>query len=153
MLLVKRLLLVLPLLLTACGGGGDDAQDAYVAEATKVCEVAETDADALTSPTSAAGIKPFVDGTLAIATRAQGDLAALTPPPDDAAELEAKVLTPFAELVEEGKAYAAEVDAAGTDGAKLLALVAEQPSAEGIDLEYLRSYGLGVCADVIDTSG
>lgn len=142
-------LAVLSLLLLA-GCGGNDEKDAYVAEASKVCEVARTDADALTTPTTAAAIKPFVDTSLAIAVRAQAELAALTPPAEDRAELESKVLDPFAELVEQGRAYAAKVDAAGTDGAKLLALIAQQPSAEGIDLEYLRAYGLDACADVIE---
>lgn len=147
-----RSLLVLPLLAVAACGGSDepDAKAAYVTEAGRVCQVAKDDADALTTPTSASEIKPFVDNSLSIAKRAQGELAELTPPPEDAAELEAKVLDPFAALVAEGDAYAAKVDAAGTDGAKLLPLLSQRPTAEGIDLEFLRSYGLGVCADVLE---
>lgn len=73
----------------------------------------------------------------------------MTPPAEDAQALRTKVLGPFAALVEQGRAYAAKVTAAG-DGAKLLPRLAEQPTAEGIDLGYLRSYGLGTRADVID---
>ena len=147
---MKRALAVLPLLLlAACGGGGDDAKAGYVSQATKVCEVAKTDADALPRPTGATDLKAFVNNTVAIAKRAQGELAALTPPEPDASDLKSKVLDPFAELVTEGEAYAKKVDAAGTDQAKLLPLIAAQPKPDKIDLEYLRSYGLGVCADAI----
>ncbi len=149
---MKPALVVLPLLLlTACtsGGGDDDPKAAYVAQATKVCEVAKTDADALPRPTGAADLKSFVDNTVAIAKRAQGELAALTPPEADAAELRSKVLDPFAALVTEGEAYAKKVEAAGTDQAELLPLIAAQPKPDNIDLDYLRSYGLGVCADAI----
>ncbi len=149
---MKVSLAVLPLLLlTACGGGGggDDPKAAYVAQATKVCEVAKTDADALPRPTGATDLKAFVDNTVAIAKRAQGELAALTPPEPDAAELTSKVLNPYAELVTAGEAYAKKVDAAGSDQAKLLPLLAARPTPDKIDLEYLRSYGLGVCADAI----
>ena len=150
---MKRALAVLPLLLLAACGGADagaDAKTGYVGQATKVCEVAKTDADALPRPTGATDLKAFVDNTVAIAKRAQGELAALTPPTADAADLKSKVLDPFAELVAQGEAYAKKVDAAGSDQAKLLPLIAAKPTAAGIDLDYLRSYGLGVCADAID---
>ena len=159
---MKRSLLVLPalLLLPACGGDEaptgagqtEDPKAAYVASASKVCQTAQKEADALTTPTTAEAIKPFVDSSLAIAQRAQTGLAALTPPPTDAARLISRVLDPFAALVVEGEAYAEKVAAAGNDGAKLLPLLSQQPTAKGIDLAFLRSYGLGVCADVIDTS-
>lgn len=158
---MKRLLLVLPaLLLAACGGSSvgdsgsaaEDPKAAFVAAAGDVCSKAQADAEALTFPTTAEAIKPFVDGSLAIAKEAQTGLAALTPPPADEQQLRSKVLDPFEALVAEGEAYAAKVTAAGTDSAKLLPLLSEQPTAEGIDLAYLRSYGLGTCADVIDTS-
>ena len=147
---MKRAVVVLPLLLlAACGGGGDDPKAAYVTQATKVCEVAKTDGDALPRPTGATDLKAFVDNTVAIAKRAQGELAALTPPEPDAAELKTKVLDPFAALVTEGEAYAKKVDAAGTNQAELLPLIAAQPKPDKIDLAFLRSYGLGVCADAI----
>ena len=151
---MRRVLFALPVLavlttVTACGGGGGDAKDAYLVAATNVCEVAKTDTAALKSSASAADLKQFVDNSLAIAKRAQSELQQLTPPPDDVAELKTKVLDPFATLITQGEAYAAKVTAAGTDQAKLLPLLAEQPKPDGIDLDFLRSYGLPTCADVI----
>ena len=146
-------LVALPLsVLAACGGGGggDEAKGAYVAAAAGVCESAQKDSAALTRPKKPADLAPAANSTVAIAMRAQEALAALTPPPADAAELRTKVLDPFAALVTEGQAYAAQVTAAGTDQAKLLPLLGQQPTAQGVDLDFLRSYGLGVCADLLD---
>lgn len=148
-------LVALPLsVLAACGGGGggggDEAKGAYVAAAAGVCASAQKDSAALTRPTKPIDLAPAANRTVAIAKRAQEALAALTPPPQDAAELRTRVLDPFAALVRRGQAYAAQVTAAGTDQAKLLPLLGQQPTAQGVDLDFLRSYGLGVCADLLD---
>ena len=148
----SRLLLLLPALalaLTACGGNADPRAE-YVEKANSVCADADDDFADLTQPTSAAEFGPFAQKTLAIAEQAQQELAKLTPPEQDRAELETKVLNPFAMLVEEGKAFAEQVSAAGADQAKLLALLPQRPTAEKIDLEFLRTYGLGTCADAIE---
>jgi hypothetical protein len=71
----------------------------------------------------------------------------------DEAELREKVLDPFAEVVEQGKAFAGDVEAAGTDQAALLALISQRPSAAAVDTEYLRTYGLPTCADAIEQAG
>jgi len=152
-------LAVLALGLAACsGGGGEDAPEpdprvAYVEQATAVCDEASTDFSALTQPAAPADLGPFVNQTLAIAERAQTGLAELTPPEQDRADLESRVLDPFAALVDEGRAYAADVEAAGTDPAVLLPLLSQRPSVEGIDLAYLRNYGLESCADAISQAG
>lgn len=147
-------LAVLALALTACSGGGDeDAKATYVEQASAVCDEASTDFSALTQPTTPAELGPFVDETLAIAERAQTGLAALTPPEQDRAELETRVLEPFADLVEEGRVYAGQVEAAGTDPAALLPLLGQRPTVEGIDLDLLREYGLEPCADAISQAG
>ena len=156
---MKRALVVLAVLLLAgCGGGdepgtggGPDLRAAYVADASKVCQTAKAESDGLTTPTTAAAFPPFVAKSVALVTRAQRELSALTPPPADAEQLRSKVLDPFAALAEKATAYGAQVKAAGTDQAKLLPLLSQAPTAEGIDLPYLREYGLGVCADVLES--
>ena len=148
-------LLALPLLalvLTACGGG-EDEKAAYVDSATAVCEKADADFTDLAQPTAPADFAPFVADTVAIAEQAQGELRALTPPEDDRADLERKVLDPFAQLVEDGKAFQEKVEAAGTDQTQLLPLLSQRPTSEGVDLEYLRTYGLESCADAISQAG
>ena len=156
----SALLLALPLavLLSGCGGSDEpepapDPKPAYVEAATTVCSEADEEFSALTQPTTPAEFGPFVTETIRIAEGAQQELSALTPPPDDRAELEEKVLTPFADLVEEGKAFSARVTAAGDDQAALLGLLGQRPSSAAIDKEYLRSYGLDSCAEAIAKVG
>ena len=151
---------VLGLALSACSGGGDgapaervDPKQAYVEAASEICTSADEDFAALAPPTTPEQFGPFVQETIGIADRAQSQLAELTPPAEDRAELERKVLTPFAALVEQGKAWSAQVTAAGADQAKLLPLLGTRPTSAGIDKEYLRSYGLQRCADAIARVG
>lgn len=140
------------LLVTACGGG-DDAKAAYVEQASAVCSDAQADFEALTVPTTPEGFAPYADQLVEVVAGAEGELSGLTPPEEDAAELEAKVLGPLAALVEEGQNYAEQVRAAGDDQTKLLSLLSKRPSVQGIDTEYLRSYGLEVCADALEGAG
>ena len=145
---------VLALSLSACGGGGDDeARTAFVERATAVCSEAKGEFDELPQPKAAADFAPFVRGTVEIAERAQGELEALTPPEEDREELRTRVLDPFGDVIEEGKAYLTQVEAAGDDQTKLLPLLSQRPTTEAIDLEYLKSYGLDACADAISTVG
>ena len=152
-------LTALVLALSACSGGGNDAapevdpKQAYVEQASEVCASADEEFAALTAPTTPAEFSPYVTETVGIADRAQRELAALTPPEQDRAELESKVLTPFAELVEQGKAWSAEVTAAGTDQAALLPLLGERPTSAGIDKEFLTEYGLETCAQAVSKVG
>ena len=149
------LLPVLVAVLAGCSGddGAEQAKAAYVSQAQAVCDTAAAEFAELETPTAPDAFAPFVAQTLSIAETAQGELAALTPPELDAAELSTRVLDPFAELVEQGRDFAAEVEAAGSDQAALLPLLGQRPSAEGIDLEVLRGYGLQSCADAIDDLG
>ena len=146
--------------LTACSGNGGgaaeeevDPKQAYVAAASEICTSADEDFAALTPPTTPEQFSPYVQQTVGIADRARTQLAELTPPEQDRADLETKVLTPFAALVEQSKAWADRVAAAGADQAKLLPLLGSRPTSAGIDKEYLRSYGLESCADAVARVG
>ena len=153
-------LTALVLVLSACSGGDEpdaqeevDPKEAYVEQASEICASADEEFAALTPPVTPAEFGPYVETTVGIADRAQRGLAALTPPEQDRAELERKVLTPFAELVEQGRAWSAQVQAAGTDQAALLPLLDSRPTSAGIDKEFLREYGLTSCADAVSKVG
>ncbi len=155
-------LTALVLVLSACSGGGDEAaapeevdpKEAYVEQASEVCTSADEEFAALGgTPTTPAEYGPYVQETVGIADRARSGLAGLTPPEEDRAELERKVLTPLGALVDEAKAWSAQVTAAGTDQAALLGLLASRPTSAGIDKEFLREYGLTSCADAVSKLG
>ena len=146
-------LLTTALLLAGCGGDEVDPKVAYVEQATGVCDEAQRAFEALATPTTPEGFAPYADELVGILETAQTELAGLTPPREDEAELEEKVLDPFADVVEQGKVFADDVEAAGTDQAALLWLLGQRPSAAGVDTEYLRSYGLPTCADAIEQAG
>lgn len=149
----RALLLSTALLLAACGGGGEDEKQAYVEQASSVCADAVTEFEALTVPTTPEGFAPYADQVVGILETTEAELSALAPPEDDRAELEQKALTPLAALVEEGKAYAERVRAAGADQGQLLTLLSERPTTEDIDREFLSSYGLQPCADAVAAAG
>lgn len=154
---MRRALLLLPfLLLPACSGndgGGEDVKATYVAEAQQVCEDAVEEFEALTVPTTPEGFAPYADALVGIVEKTHHELAALTPPEEDRARLEERALDPLEALVAEGKAYAEQVRAAGADQAELLTLLSQRPKVDGIDVGYLRSYGLSSCAEAVEKAG
>lgn len=144
----RLLLLSMTLLLAGCGGS---EKDAYVEQASAVCERAAEETEALKRPAGTDEFAPYVEQVVQIAARAEAELAALEPPADDRAELEERVLQPFADVVEEGRVFSEKVKAAGNTS-KLLPLLKQVPDAGEVDLEYLRDYGLDTCADAISRS-
>lgn len=149
---MRRALLLSSVLLLAACGGGEDEKAAFVEQATAVCTEAAAQEEALVFPTAPAEFAPYAEAVVGIAEQAEAELTALELPEDDADALRTRVLEPFSDVVDEGRAFAADVRAAGDDQAELLPLLGQVPDAGEVDLEYLRSYGLDTCADVIDTS-
>ena len=149
---MRRALLLSSVLLLAACGGGEDEKAAFVEQATAVCTEAAAQEEVLVFPTAPAEFAPYAEAVVGIAEQAEAELAGLELPEDDAEALRTRVLEPFSDVVDEGRAFAADVRAAGDDQAKLLPLLGQVPDAGEVDLEYLRSYGLDTCADVIDTS-
>ena len=151
---MRRALLLLPLLLLpACGDDGEDAKAAYVTEASEVCQSAVEEFEALSVPTTPDGFAPYADSLVGIIEDAHHELAALTPPEEDRAQLEERALDPLEELVAEGKTYAERVKDAGADQGQLLTLLSQRPKVDGIDVGYLRSYGLDSCAEAVEKAG
>ena len=146
------LLPVLVLGLAACGSdepSGPDPKAAYLEQAAAICDGAEKELGALMAPGSPAGFGPYAEATVAIAEKAQKELAALILLEKDRAALQAKAFVGKAFL---GKAFVGKVKAAGSDQAQLpplLSQVSQVSQTDGIDKDYLRSYGLGGCADAI----
>lgn len=151
-----RLLLPAPLVMTvlvlAACGGGEDAKAEYVEQASAVCSDAKAQLDAEERPAAVEGFAPYVDRVVEIAEQAEGKLLALEPPEDDKAELEQKLLDPLSAQVEEGRQYAAKVEDAGTDSAKLLPLLSQIPDTGDIDLAFVEQYGLKACTELIPES-
>lgn len=150
---MRAALLVSSVLLLAACGGGEDEKAAYVDSASAVCSNAAQEFEGLTVPTTPEGFAPYAEQLVGILEDAHHELAALTPPEDDRAELEEKVLTPLEDLVGEGNDYVDQVRDAGTDQAKLLALLSERPTAAEIDVDFLRDYGLTSCAEAVEQAG
>lgn len=149
--MTRALLLATALLLTACGG--EDEKAAYVDRANEICGTAAEELEGLTVPSAPADFAAYSNDLVDVVERAQADLAELPPPEEDREELQERVLQPLGELVAEGRAFADRVRDAGDDQAKLLTLLSQRPSTEGIDTEYLRSYGLETCAEALESAG
>jgi hypothetical protein len=145
------LLLSTVLLLAACGG--EDEKEAYVERANEICDNAIAQFEGLAVPTAPADFGDYADELVDAVERVQQDLTELPPPEEDRQELQERVLQPLSELVAEGRDFADRVQAAGGDQEQLLSLLSQRPTTEGIDVEYLREYGLDSCAEAVEQAG
>ena len=127
---------------------------AYVDEAEVICAKANADQKALTTPTGVAAFAPYVTKVVAIAEQATTGVAALTPPPADKAELQAKFLGPLQEQLRDAQTFAADIEAAtkGNDQAALLRLAGNPPTKTRADLTFMEGYGFDACVQAADTS-
>ena len=159
---MRRLLLVLPLLLTvpACSddGGGSaaaapDQREEFVDAAERICSDANDEVAAIPTPTAVDTVAPYAEQVVGVLDRTVAEVSALELPEDDAAELTEKVLDPLQADVVTAREYAAQVRAAADAGdqAALLDLVAALPSTTA-DVGFMRSYGLTQCAAAADTT-
>lgn len=151
------LVLVVTSLAAGCGGGGDDepsAKQAYLVKAEAVCAKVNTEIDKAKKqrPTSADAVPPYVKRLIDLARTNVQELSALTAPPDDAADLKAKVLDPLTEQLKIGDAYSAKVDAAAkAKDPILLQLITNPPTETKADLTFMKAYGFKACVTAADT--
>ncbi|MCU1673011.1 MAG: hypothetical protein JWN77_1124 [Frankiales bacterium] len=158
---MKRALPVLLLLLAACGGGSEEkgadtsAKDAYLAEAEAICAKGNSALAEVRKkqPTAVDLVPAYVHSIVEIARTNLTELSALAPPPDDAADVEAKVLTPLREQLADGDKYDMDVAAAAKkkDTAALFQLVTNPPLKTKADVPWMKSYGFEQCATSADT--
>lgn len=157
---MKRSLLLVLLamsLTVSCGGGGDDgpsARAAYLTKAEAVCAKvnAEIETAKKQQPTSADTVPPYVKKLLELARTNVQELSALTAPPDDAADIKAKVIDPLTAQLKIGDAYSAKVDAAAkAKDPILLQLITNPPTDTKADIAFMKSYGFKACVTAADT--
>jgi ABC-type transporter MlaC component len=157
---VKPALLVLPLLVAAAcsGSSSSDAaaqRSSYVQEAEAICQQANADQKALTKPTSAKQLSPYVDAVVQIADRSTTALLKLSPPAEDKKDLEQHVFTPLHQQLVLAREYADKVRSAskGNDQVALVKLLSDPPNQTAADLVWMRKYGFKECVTAADTSG
>jgi hypothetical protein len=155
---MKRMLVLL-MLVAACGGGSGDkaasAKSTYLAAAEAICAGVNTKVTAAKKeqPTAIADIPPYVHRILLLGHSTYDELSKLTPPPADAAEIKAKIISPLATQLAAGDAFAAAVDAAAAkkDTAKLTSLVFNPPTKTSVDLAWMKTYGFSECLKAANT--
>ncbi len=160
---MRRALLVVPVVLgLAAGCGGSSAgvaaatdKDRYLAKAEAICTSANTELAAVkkTQPSSTDLLPAFVTSIVDVGRTTVDQLAALTPPAADAAQIEAKVIAPLKAQVVLGDAYAAKVAKAVKDkDPALLGLLTAPPKETKADLAFMRTYGFTACVTAADTA-
>jgi hypothetical protein len=155
---MKPALVLVPLaLVAACSSSGASglSKSAYVQKAEALCAKANTDIDALTTPTDPAGLPAYVQSVVDIAANATTALGKLDAPSKDKAELDSKMLAPLRAQVSEGRGLVTKVRAAVASGDQkaLGELVASPPTMTKADLAWMRAYGFKACVTAADTEG
>lgn len=151
--------LVLVLLVAACGGGsgGDkaDAKASYVAAAEKVCSTANEQLATAKKeqPAEIPKVPAYVHRLVEIARQNVKDIAALTPPDKDAADVQSKLVDPLTQQLADGDEFAAKIDAAAAkkDNATLFKLVTNPPTTTRVDVAWMKAYGFKACVKAADT--
>lgn len=150
---------MLMLLLASCGGDGDEVsevseKDRYLAKAEAICASANDELAAVrkTQPSSTDLLPAFVKSVVDVGRKNVTQLAALTPPAADAAQIQAKVIAPLKAQVVTGDAYTAKVAKAVKDkDPALLGLVTNPPTETKADIAFMRDYGFQACVKAADT--
>ena len=154
-------LLLVPLLLSGCGGSSKDkassglSRSEYVTKAEAICTRINTEVDKLTAPSTPQALQEFVEKSLQLAETGTDELKALEPPAADRADLKAKVLDPLDGQLAAGRAFLEQVKTAvaKNDQAALGQLITHPPTGSKADLNWMRSYGFRECVDAADTEG
>jgi hypothetical protein len=153
-------MIVLPLVAVAACSGSSSSDVAakradFIRQAEAVCQQANADQKALTTPTSAKQLSPYVDAVVKIADRSTTALLKLSPPKEDQKQLEQHVFTPLHEQLTTARDYADKVRAAAkaNDQIELVKLLSDPPNKTTADLTWMRKYGFKECVAAADTSG
>lgn len=127
------------------------AKSEYVGAVNKICDRVVTEAEGITEPKSAQEYQAAMAKILGIIERAQADVRELTPPAEDAADLEKYFLTPNDEQAAAYKAALPKMEAAIASNdlkaaeAAFTKAVEEGESTEE-ETKWIMGYGLTSCA-------
>ena len=154
-------LLLLPLLLSGCGGSDKDQASSglsraeYVTKAEAICTRINKEVDKLTAPSTPQALQEFVEKSLQLAESGTQELKALDPPASDRTDLKTKVLDPLDGQLAAGRTFLEQVRTAvaKNDQAALGQLITHPPTGSKADLNWMRSYGFRECVDAADTEG
>ena len=156
---VKHALLLALVAAAACSGSSSGglakARTDYVVKAEAVCDKANREQKALTTPTSVKELSPYVDAVVRIADESTTALMEISPPAHDRADLDKHVFTPLHDQLVTARSYADKVRAAAkkNDAIELAKLLSDPPNKTRADLAWMRTYGFRACVEAADTSG
>jgi hypothetical protein len=145
------------LLLSACGGGDDDAGSGlskaeYLTKAEAICKQAAVEVKAEPFPSTPKAFPGYAAKLIEVAERVRAEVAALDPPEADEKDLSTKVLEPLDKKLQEGRVYQKALQTAvdKNDTKRLGELVGGPATKTKPDLAWMRSYGFKECVEVAD---